>query len=119
VIGGSARKELQDHFRREKRLHACFELPLVGGFFRYCLKGALNFTESERSSSHSIASSSIIRGKANAIEDYNDGHGELAPGDIIYAMKSIHLSRVTDETFVEELRNEIAILKSLDHPHSK
>ena len=34
-----------------------------------------------------------------------------------YAMKSIHLNRVTDETFVEELKNEIDILKSLDHPH--
>ena len=34
-----------------------------------------------------------------------------------YAMKSIHLSRVTDNDFVEELKNEIAILKKLDHPH--
>lgn len=34
-----------------------------------------------------------------------------------YAMKSIHLSRVTDDTFVKELKNEIAILKKLDHPH--
>ena len=30
-----------------------------------------------------------------------------------YAMKSIHLDRVTDPTFVQELRNEIAILKKL------
>lgn len=37
--------------------------------------------------------------------------------DIEYAMKSIHLSRVTDDTFVQELKNEIAILKKLDHPH--
>jgi len=36
---------------------------------------------------------------------------------IEYAMKSIHLSRVTDDTFVQELKNEIAILKKLDHPH--
>ncbi len=34
-----------------------------------------------------------------------------------YAMKSIHLSRVTDDTFVQELKNEIDILKKLDHPH--
>ena len=32
-------------------------------------------------------------------------------------MKSIHLSRVTDAAFVEELRNEVAVLKALDHPH--
>jgi hypothetical protein len=34
----------------------------------------------------------------------------------VYAMKSIHLSRVTDPAFVEELKNEIQILRSLDHP---
>ncbi|KAL3935780.1 MAG: hypothetical protein SGBAC_008769 [Bacillariaceae sp.] len=32
-------------------------------------------------------------------------------------MKSIHLNRVTDASFVSELRNEISILKQLDHPH--
>jgi serine/threonine protein kinase len=34
-----------------------------------------------------------------------------------YAMKSIHLSRVTDGSYLTELKNEIAILKALDHPH--
>lgn len=33
-----------------------------------------------------------------------------------YAMKTIQLGRVTDE-FIEELRNEIDILKTLDHPN--
>lgn len=33
-----------------------------------------------------------------------------------YALKSIILSRVSDE-FLEELRNEVAILQSLDHPN--
>jgi len=37
--------------------------------------------------------------------------------DYEYAMKSIHLNRVMDDTFVQELKNEIAILKKLDHPH--
>lgn len=32
-------------------------------------------------------------------------------------MKSIHLSRVTDPSFVEELRNEVRILRDVDHPH--
>jgi calcium-dependent protein kinase len=34
----------------------------------------------------------------------------------LYALKSIILSRVSDE-FVEELRNEISILQKLDHPN--
>mmetsp|Transcript_6011 Transcript_6011/g.12591 ORF Transcript_6011/g.12591 Transcript_6011/m.12591 type:complete len:729 (-) Transcript_6011:177-2363(-) len=37
--------------------------------------------------------------------------------EITLALKSIHLSRVTDETFVNELKNEIDLLRSLDHPH--
>lgn len=37
--------------------------------------------------------------------------------EINLALKSIHLSRVTDATFVNELKNEIDLLRSLDHPH--
>lgn len=37
--------------------------------------------------------------------------------DVIFALKSIHLSRVSDPTFVNELKNEIELLRSLDHPH--
>ena len=45
------------------------------------------------------------------------GMGGGGVSSIEYAMKSIHLSRVTDESFVTELKNEISILKQLDHPH--
>lgn len=37
-------------------------------------------------------------------------------GQTLYALKAIQLSRMSDE-FVEELKNEIDILKSLDHPN--
>ena len=37
--------------------------------------------------------------------------------DVVFALKSIHLSRVSDPTFVNELKNEIELLRSLDHPH--
>jgi len=37
-------------------------------------------------------------------------------GQLLYALKAIQLSRMSDE-FVEELKNEIDILKSLDHPN--
>jgi len=42
---------------------------------------------------------------------------ELQQREYTYAMKSIHLNMVEEEAFVEELQNEIAILKKLDHPH--
>lgn len=32
-------------------------------------------------------------------------------------MKSIHLSRLADNSYIDELKNEVEILKSLDHPH--
>ena len=52
------------------------------------------------------------------MEDYNDLHGEEPYlNENLYAMKSIHLSRVTDDSFVQELKNEIQILRRLDHPH--
>lgn len=37
--------------------------------------------------------------------------------EINLALKSIHLARVSDEAFVNELKNEIELLRSLDHPH--
>lgn len=37
--------------------------------------------------------------------------------DLVYAMKSIHLQQMTEQVFIDELRNEIAILKQLDHPN--
>jgi serine/threonine protein kinase len=36
---------------------------------------------------------------------------------VIYALKSIHLDRVSSKDFMTELKNEVAILKELDHPH--
>ena len=34
-----------------------------------------------------------------------------------YALKSIHLDRCSTKEYVDELKNEVAILKSLDHPN--
>ena len=34
-----------------------------------------------------------------------------------YALKSIHLNRCHNLAFVEELKNEVEILKRLDHPN--
>jgi hypothetical protein len=120
VIGGSARKDLQRHFKKEKKLNECFRMPLLGGFFQYCLKGQLKHRSRVLSRSDSVGSttSSILSPKADAFEDYNDLHGNSTSGnEVNLAMKSIHLSRVTEDAFVQELKNEIHILRSLDHPH--
>jgi calcium-dependent protein kinase len=41
----------------------------------------------------------------------NNTHGH------VYALKSIILDRVKDPTIVQELKNEIEVLRSLDHPN--
>jgi calcium-dependent protein kinase len=49
--------------------------------------------------------------------------GQLASADAanaqrhVYALKSIILDRVKDAAYVDELKNEISILRSLDHPN--
>jgi len=37
--------------------------------------------------------------------------------EVTYALKTIHLDRVSDPAMIQELRNEIEILKALDHPN--
>jgi serine/threonine protein kinase len=121
VVGGSARKDLQDHFRKEKQLNDCFHLPLIGGLFKFCLKGLLEYKEPAVSvikrDPLNRRSSSLLQTRTNLVEDYNDGDATRSNDGLTYAMKSIHLSRVTDENFIEELKNEIKVLKTLDHPH--
>jgi serine/threonine protein kinase len=108
TIGGSARKAVQDRARLEKQIQTCFSIPVIGGMFRYCIKG--NLFEG----APGAADKSIISTPASSLNASSSGSSNK---DIFYAMKSIHLSRITDKTFVEELRNEIQILKTLDHPH--
>jgi serine/threonine protein kinase len=155
VVGGSARKGLQKHFEKERKLKVCFSLPFVGGMFRACLDppddnsrsdsnhdgDSSTFVSNVVSSSTATPSrnSSILNTKNARFEVLGGGGGgggsssspprtppslsidgqSVASGSTYeqyYAMKSIHLSRVTDPSFVEELKNEIQILRSLDHP---
>lgn len=37
--------------------------------------------------------------------------------EVYYALKSIHLDRCTNQDFQMELKNEVAILKQMDHPN--
>jgi len=109
AIGGSARKTVQDRVKLEQKIDACFRVPLVGGLFAFCLRNKADEWLEEVSAKAEIAGTS------------GDGTSTIATQasstEMIYAMKSIHLSRITDDAFIEELRNEISILKTLDHPH--
>ena len=147
IIGGSARRPFQQAVRRQKRSQKCLELPFIGGLFRCCLDGnlkhghdsnKLSFGDKSATSWFGMADDStrsvldssdkpssvylpMLRsesvgslGSSIHLSDTKSSSGAFA---IQYAMKSIHLDRVTDKNFLAELRNEIAILKRLDHPH--
>jgi hypothetical protein len=44
-------------------------------------------------------------------------HTQGTRKDMVYALKSIHLDRCNSKEFQKELRNEVTILKQLDHPN--
>lgn len=119
VVGGSARQDLQRHYRKEKVLNACFQLPLVGGLFHVCFKGFLHFKPNAYDDDEEgpFFDSVHFSHSSDSVPDYINASSPRSKNDMLYAMKSIHLSRVTDNRFLQELKNEVAILRSLDHPH--
>lgn len=100
AIGGSARKEVG-----QVADSPCFALPIVGGLFRTCLRG-------KGGSRHLLGAS--LRGSIHSASSFTRSSTSYG---LTYAMKSIHLSRLADNSYVDELKNEVEILKSLDHPH--
>lgn len=122
-VGGSARRDMQEAVRRQKREEECLNLPVVGNFFQFCIDGNLKDEAATNASSHSFLSFHSVEKEdpsvvtpSRSFEDslLNDGGSK---SEIIYAMKSIHLDQVARREFIDELRNEIEILKDLDHPN--
>lgn len=129
-VGGSARRDIQEAVRRQRERTACFQVPIIGNIFRMCVDGDLKdepMTDSDPSSRHSAFS--FLSGKddtsttqttgVSAARSFEDSlsSDSSSSGEIIYAMKSILLHQIGDQTYIDELRNEIAILKDLDHPN--
>ena len=112
AIGGSARKSVQERVQWEHRIATCFKLPLVGGLFSFCLRRKADqwLEEISERRADNIAGGDNLNSVTSTTKS-------TTSSEMIFAMKSIHLSRITDDTFVEELRNEVCILKTLDHPH--
>lgn len=121
VVGGSARKNLQGAFRQEKIARECMRIPFCGWFAEHCLWNPLsNHEQSNQNSLRNLVGSPFkaINDSGRSVESTGTLETPTKPAySMEYAMKSIHLSRVTDIVFIEELRNEIEVLKALDHPH--
>lgn len=99
AVGGSARV----HFRESEK-KCCFGLPLTCCFGG---EGKAKPGAIEPVSDHPTPS--LLR-KASSIITYGNKK------ESYFALKSILLERAANEAFVEELKNEVAILKTLDHP---
>ena len=142
LIGGSARKSIQEAVKQQKKERECLQIPLIGGIFRFCLDGKLKESQSildisigksrRRADTGNSTASSILQLNApdlagslssneeDSLRSLGSSTGRSSTVSATantYAMKSIHLSRVTDDAFITELKNEIDILKKLDHPH--
>ncbi|KAL7553184.1 hypothetical protein ACHAWF_016443 [Thalassiosira exigua] len=127
VIGGSARQEYVDSIHGVEGF--CFSLPIVGHILRWCTGRDLGqrvkrdlFVESPSSvnSERDVStSSSASPAASNARKILRSPSSALsyAKKDMYFALKTIHFDRVTNQQLVEELQNEIDILKSMDHPN--
>lgn len=139
AVGGSARINAEARAAVEDRYDDCFALPVIGGLLRWMLssrrQSALQRAgASTRTTTSSTSTSSAERDAWHAAsttmgstdsgdnndDDENNNSGSYGSGSYskqLYAMKSIHYNLISDKTFIEELSNEIAVLKTLDHPN--
>lgn len=128
VIGGSAR---QDYVHSVHGVEGfCFSLPIIGHLLRHCTGKDLgqrvkrdlfvaspSSVTSERDIATGTSSPSSSSGNARSLLRSPSSTLSYAKKDLYFALKTIHFDRVTDEQLVEELQNEIDILKSMDHPN--
>lgn len=136
MVGGSARTTVGNgtkHRSGELFLNRLGSLPIVGECVKLCM-GAEHpeSLRSLKSPNRSISSRSSggfggwLGGRKDLLQLASRGNSSILSVDsgsvgsqyaVFYALKAIHLNRVHDPAFVEELKNEIEILKTLDHPH--
>jgi len=139
VIGGSARfhnlslpKQLE-----LKGMNPCFvkifTLPVIGNWLLVSSgMGARRIDVSQHSldgsqkdldvSNISVPAFILTQGLQRkprhvSIDSYLNKQRAKGKSDNHYALKAIHLSRINDPIYVEEMKNEIEIMKRLDHCH--
>jgi len=125
ALGGSARKSFVRKQRRSimKKILPCLSFCLPGGASEGTKRGALVAAEDyDDAPLHTLdANSETSNTTVSSGDRSKNQHSSIVSyrGDfrVVYALKSIILDQVTNDTFVKELRNEIDILRTLDHPN--
>jgi serine/threonine protein kinase len=100
AVGGSARVTF-----RESEKKCCFGLP-----FTCCFAGEGSAKQNIIDPASNHQSKPLLR-KTSSLITYGNKK------ESYFALKSILLERAANETYVEELKNEVALLKTLDHPN--
>lgn len=115
ALGGTARSDMVDSLKREKEVYDCIQIPFLRTWFHNCFSTMSKAT-------HPWSSSRNILSPPPSFNDTTNNNTtpystSSLKYEVNYALKSIHLNHIADQSFVEELKNEIDILKKLDHPH--
>lgn len=109
AVGGSSRSAYVDSEHSGAIVEACFNVPLIGSIFKSC--AGLAREKKKKNLLKTSSDSRILMRKQSTffIQDVKE--------DIYYALKAIHLDCIGDDSYLTELRNEVAILTTLDHPN--
>lgn len=117
-VGGSARYNTVARAAVQEKYDHCFQLPIIGGLLSLIFqhKAAADLQKA------SLEPFEQQQDGYNSNDEIDGASADHDPDSIstnapTYAMKSIHYNLIKDKVFVDELRNEIAVLKTLDHPH--
>ncbi len=144
-VGGTARwHNLSDRKKLElKGVHPTLvvaaTLPIIGDFVKQCVgldeqekenavvvgtfgQGIDSLNVSRRAEIKLSTREDSFRMNPNApahirINTYLEKEKARGKYEAYYALKSIHLNKVQDPVFVNELKNEIEVMKRLDHAH--
>lgn len=107
AVGFSARTNIEAREAEQERWDACFQLPLIGGLLKVLLgKFANEFVDKAGRDPSPIGVDMSFHTTTTATSSGDAS----AYKDVALAMKSIRLTCIKDPIFVEELKNEIAIL---------
>jgi serine/threonine protein kinase len=123
VIGGSARQDYVNSIHGIEGF--CFSLPIIGHMLRSCtgrdlgqrVKRDLFVTSPSSLDTERDIRASSTSGRSRSFHRSPSSTISYARKELYFALKTIHLDRVTDQQLVEELQNEIDILRSMDHPN--
>eukprot|EP00977_Amphora_coffeiformis_P028123 scaffold34698_cov173-Amphora_coffeaeformis.AAC.11 len=119
AVGGSARIDAQARMDTQRRYDECFRLPFVGGCFAWILKDRAALEIEQAGKPNTSARDILVDSASTSNELLSSLTDSVNTGDDdkVYAMKYIHYNLIKDKTLVDELRNEVALLRTLDHPH--